>query len=118
MFATIVGVRRQRFMIMPKPNSTAEDSFNTGLRILNMRQAFNIREGITPADCTISDRAVGKPPLTAGPLAGVTVDNDQLGRNFFAAAGWDLETGKPSVESLQRLGYLDEVIVDLYGDAK
>ncbi len=122
MFATIVGVSPSAFHDYAEAITglpfTAEDSFNTGLRILNMRQAFNIREGITPADCTISDRAVGKPPLTAGPLAGVTVDNDQLGRNFFAAAGWDLETGKPSLESLQRLGYLDEVIVDLYGDAK
>ncbi|HHT70286.1 MAG TPA: aldehyde ferredoxin oxidoreductase family protein [Firmicutes bacterium] len=118
MFAPIVGVSPEIFYRYTEAITglpfTPEDSFNTGLRILNMRQAFNLREGIKPADCTISDRAVGKPPLTAGPLAGVTVDNEQLGRNFFATADWDLKTGKPSLESLQKLGYMDEVIKDLY----
>ncbi|QSX09117.1 aldehyde ferredoxin oxidoreductase family protein [Alkalibacter rhizosphaerae] len=85
----------------------------TGLRILNLRQAFNIREGILRKDMSIPSRSVGKPPLTAGPLEGVTVDNERLGENFFEHVGWDKETGKPSKEVLEQLG-LDFVAEDLY----
>lgn len=91
-----------------------KEIMDTGLRILNIRQAFNLREGIMPKDLDIAPRAIGKPPLTAGPLEGVTIDLEKLGRNFFAAADWDYDTGKPSLSSLQRLGHLDEVIEDLY----
>ena len=118
MFAGSVGVTAQAFYdyaqaIIGIPFS-AEDSFTTGLRILNLRQAFNLREGITPTDCTISDRVIGKPPLKEGPVANVTLDEVQLARNFFAAADWDIKTGKPSLKSLRKLGHLDEVIADLY----
>lgn len=92
-----------------------EISFITGLRILNMRHAFNLREGINPNDLTISDRAIGKPPLKEGPLADVTIDIDLLAKNFFTEANWDYETGKPSLDILRKLGGLDEVIEDLYG---
>ncbi|NLM46407.1 MAG: aldehyde ferredoxin oxidoreductase family protein [Firmicutes bacterium] len=93
---------------------TREDSYETGLRILNMRHAFNLREGLKPADFTLSPRAAGKPPLAEGPLAGVEIDTEQLAKNFFLKVEWDLATGKPSPESLQRLGGLDDVIKDLY----
>ena len=120
MFAASVGVTAQAFYdyteaILGIP-FTAEASFATGLRILNMRQAFNLREGITPAACTISRRIVGKPPLKEGPLANVTIDEVQLAHNFFAAADWNRKTGKPSLKSLGKLGHLQEVIRDLYGD--
>ncbi|MBN2061183.1 MAG: aldehyde ferredoxin oxidoreductase family protein [Deltaproteobacteria bacterium] len=91
--------------------------FLVGRRILCMRQAFNLREGLTPADFVITPRAVGSPPQTEGPLAGITVDNDHLGRNFYHALDWEWETGKPKLESLIGLGGLDAVIKDLYGDA-
>lgn len=94
-----------------------EDNINTGKRILNMRHAFNLREGQKPADCKISPRAVGKPPQTKGPVANVTVDNDLTAKNFFNAVNWDMETGKPTLESLKQLGGLDAVIKELYGDA-
>jgi hypothetical protein len=43
------------------------------------------------------------------------VDNEALADNWFAALGWDLATGKPSREGLERLGGLEDVIRDLYG---
>jgi hypothetical protein len=49
-----------------------------------------------------------------GLLADITVYNEQRGRNFFESAGWDVENRKPSLDVLQRLGHLDEVIKDLY----
>lgn len=118
MFMSIVapqGIENEYIQAVTGRRFLGQDNFITGLRILNMRHAFNVREGIKPSDLTISDRALGKPPLTAGPLEGVTIDVDKLARMFFANVGWDMETGKPSLELLQKLG-LKEVIKDLYGE--
>ncbi|MGC8827917.1 MAG: aldehyde ferredoxin oxidoreductase C-terminal domain-containing protein, partial [Anaerolineae bacterium] len=92
-----------------------QDVLRTGARILNMRHAFNLREGFKPADFVIPPRAIGVPPLQAGPLAGVTVNAQRLAENFFHFIGWDMQTGKPSKYSLERLGGMDDVIKDLYG---
>lgn len=91
-----------------------EESIKTGLRIYTMRHAFNLREGIFPKDMKISQRSVGKPPLEAGPLEGVEVDNQLLGKNFFQALGWDHETGMPTKEFLQKIGALEYLVDDLY----
>jgi aldehyde:ferredoxin oxidoreductase len=93
-----------------------ERSTNTGLRIYTMRHAFNLREGITPKDMFITQRAVGKPPLSEGPLKDVEIDNILLGENFFKELGWDPQTGIPSLEALKKLGGLEPVIKDLYGE--
>jgi aldehyde:ferredoxin oxidoreductase len=84
-------------------------------RIMNMRHAFNLREGQKPADFAAPKRSVGEPPQEEGPLAGCRVDHKSLMRNFFAVMNWDEETGKPSRESLESLGGLDDVVQDLYG---
>jgi aldehyde:ferredoxin oxidoreductase len=65
-------------------------------------------------DFKISDRVVGKPPLTEGPVAGITVDHEKLGDNFFGALGWDLKDSVPPEAFLQELGGLENVIQDLY----
>ena len=52
--------------------------------------------------------------MEKGPLAGITVDNELLGDNFYSAMGWDVETGMPSKEFLEEVGGLDCVINDLY----
>ena len=83
-------------------------------RGFTMRTAFNIREGITRKDLFISDRAIGKPPMTYGPLKDVTVDVDKLGDNFFEAMGWYVDTGIPKKETMERLGGLECVIKDIY----
>jgi aldehyde:ferredoxin oxidoreductase len=92
-----------------------EKSKTTGLRIYTMRHAFNLREGITPKDMFITQRAMGKPPLTEGPLKDVEIDNLLLGQNFFNELDWDQETGIPSIDFLKKIGGLDELIEDIYG---
>lgn len=87
---------------------------SAAIRILTMRQAFNQREGLTRTDFKSPARSVGKPPFTTGPTAGGTVDSEALGDNFFAELGWDVKTGRPGREALQRLGGMDDVIDDLY----
>jgi aldehyde:ferredoxin oxidoreductase len=83
---------------------SADEYLRTGERILNLRKAFNVREGLKPEDYKLSDRALGKTPLTNGPLKGVTLDMDALMKEFFDTVGWDLATGGPTPEKMKQLG--------------
>ena len=87
---------------------TIEELLKTGERISNMRHAFNIREGINPLEYHIPGRIMGNPPPKDGPLAGVTVDEETLDREYLTAMDWDVKTTKPSKQKLQELG-LDDV---------
>ncbi len=85
------------------------------VRILTMRHVFNLREGLTPADFAVAPRSVGHPPQEQGPNAGAAVDNEALGKNWFAALGWNWKTGRPSRAALNKLGGMEDVVKDLYG---
>ena len=91
----------------------AEEEKLTGLQIFNMRYAFNLREGLKPADFQLPERCVGTPPQALGPLEDVTVDHKAMIRNFFQAISWDETTGKPSRSSLEKLGGMEDVIAAL-----
>ena len=94
-----------------------EDEVNDlGIRMFNMRHAFNLREGMSRESFPISKRFYESDPPFDGPLAGVKVDKERLADNFFDAINWDKKTLYPSKESLERLGGLDAVIKDLYGE--
>ncbi len=84
------------------------------MRSLNMRQVFNLREGILPRDSVLPARAAGNPPLKEGPQEGRTIDIDRLVHNWYQVMEWDPESGKPSKASLERLGGFRDVIQDLY----
>jgi aldehyde:ferredoxin oxidoreductase len=86
---------------------TREEVDRTGERIANIRQAFNIREGLNMLKFEIPDRIMGKPPKKEGPLAGVTLDKDLINREFLTAMDWDLETAKPSKGKLLELDLED-----------
>ena len=83
---------------------SADECFTAGERILSMRKAFNVREGISAADQRLSARAAGRPPLEGGPLKGVIVDMESMERTFFDLLGWDSVTGGPGAEKLRELG--------------
>ena len=95
---------------------TGEDFNDLGLRSFTIRAAFNLREGLRRKDYTISDRNIGIPPITTGPLEGVTIPNEKLADNFFEAMGWHVGTGVPTKEFLEKVGGLDVVVRDLYPD--
>ncbi|GHT78717.1 aldehyde ferredoxin oxidoreductase [Actinomycetota bacterium] len=86
----------------------------SGFRCFTMRQAFNLREGFGRSDCRLDDRLIGIPALEEGPLAGVVVDVDKMGDNFYKAIGYH-QNGIPKRETLENLGGLEDVIVDIYG---
>lgn len=86
---------------------------NLGMRSIQMRQAFNLREGLTPADFNIPDRAVGKTPQTEGPLTGITVQHEALAAEFFNTIGWDQNTGRPTKKAIRELGGFDDILNEL-----
>ncbi|MBU2511133.1 aldehyde ferredoxin oxidoreductase family protein [bacterium] len=85
-------------------NLSMEDYYQIGLRILSLRKAFNVREGLKQEDSRLPDRAIGTKPLTSGPLKGVTIDIDGMQREFFETVGWDEAIGGPTPARMKELG--------------
>ncbi len=86
---------------------SADDYLKTGERILNLRKAFNLREGVGPEDSRLHPRAAGAEPVKKGPIKGVTLDMEALTRGFCELAGWDYSLGGPPREKLRELGIAD-----------
>ncbi|TET88146.1 MAG: aldehyde ferredoxin oxidoreductase [Desulfobacteraceae bacterium] len=80
------------------------EALEAGARIQTLRQAFNIREGLSPCEIKLPPRMAGIPPKGEGPLAGITIDIDSLRSEYYKAMGWDPGTGYPSGTTLERLG--------------
>ena len=89
---------------------TIEDMLLIGERIQNLRQMFNVKHGIT--QYYINPRAIGKEPQNKGPLKGVSIPLEEMGKQFFTEMGWDPNTGIPKRETLERLE-LDFTLGDL-----
>jgi len=81
---------------------TIEEGLIAGQRMKTLRQAFNIREGVSAKDFKLPERVMVPP--TAGPIAGREVDFDAFRKNFYQALGWDPTTGKPTEQTLRKLG--------------
>jgi aldehyde:ferredoxin oxidoreductase len=94
-------------------NFSWRDMAEAGERIVNLRHAFNLREGINELKRPVPGRIVGKPPQTIGPLAGVTSDIEAQVYWCLGALDWDRVTTKPSKAKLVALG-LDDVAKDLW----
>lgn len=93
-------------------DTTIDELLKTGERIGNLRHAFNLREGLNPLNFKMPDRVLGKPAQTAGPVTGITVDEDILVKEYMETMDWDTKSAKPSKEKLLELG-LDDVAKDL-----
>ena len=86
-------------------NANAWELMKVGERCINMTRAFNIREGMTKADDYLPRRFFT--PFTSGPLEGVSIDEAKLKQaidTYYAMAGWDRESGAPTLAKLQELG--------------
>ena len=88
---------------------TSEDYLEIGRRIQTLRQMFNVKHGIKPAEIRVSPRALGMPPLESGPNKGNRIDLERMRRNYWAEIGWDPETGVPTETCLSELGLADIV---------
>ena len=97
-------------------NLTNDQYLETGERIEQLRQAFNVREGINPIrDWRPHPRVYGNPAFEKGPAKGITVDLDTMSREFYEAFKWDPETGKPAKDHLTQLG-LDDLANEFYDE--
>ena len=94
-------------------NFSLDELVKSGERIANIRHAFNLREGINELNWPVHPRIVGKPPLSTGPLAGVTADIEAQDYWCLGYMDWDRVTTKPSKAKLLSLG-LDDVAKDLW----
>jgi aldehyde:ferredoxin oxidoreductase len=86
---------------------TVQDMLLTGERIANIRQVFNVREGINPVTQPDPQRAYGHPPLPDGTTAGISLDMKQLSQEHLEMMGWTLDAAIPKRETLERLGLYD-----------
>lgn len=84
---------------------TVEEMLRVGELRLNLMRAFNAREGIGRAQDTLPKKLFK--PLKDGATDGVKLSQAEMQRAqdmYYALAGWDVETGTPSVEKLEQLG--------------
>jgi aldehyde:ferredoxin oxidoreductase len=93
---------------------TLDDILLVGERIANVRQAFNMREGVNLIAEPVPERMIGVPPLESGPTADVTVDASMMVAEYLETMDWSLDAGKPSRAKLEELG-LEDVAEVLYG---
>lgn len=83
---------------------TVGEALEAGRRIETVRQAFNLREGLSPEYFNMPKRMIEAPK--SGPLAGRNFDFDTLRKRYYEVIGWDTETGKPSDKTIADLGIM------------
>jgi aldehyde:ferredoxin oxidoreductase len=85
---------------------TERDLLECGERIQDLRNAFNVREGLRPRDFAPHPRMIGEGDglLASGPLAGVRVPLAQLKRDYYDAMHWDAESGRLRRDRAEQLG--------------
>ncbi len=93
-------------------NWSLQDAFTLGRRIVNLLRVFNLRHGLRIEDERPSKR-YGSVPVD-GPAQGKNIMErwSWMVANYYRLMGWDLKTGKPLPETLEKLG-LAEIIKDL-----
>ena len=80
---------------------TPEEYMEIGGRIQTLRQAFNIKHGITPKSFVVPDRALGREPLAEGANKGRSVDIEPMMRDYWRLFGWDETSGRPTEEVIK-----------------
>ena len=89
-------------------NFTREEAFAVGERVVNLERLINMKRGLTIAD----DLDVG-PRLLEAPLKGAAKGISiapylrMLVEEYYECMGWERHSGKPTPETLKRLGLDD-----------
>jgi aldehyde:ferredoxin oxidoreductase len=83
-----------------------EELLTVGERRLNMLRAFNAREGINRRQDKLPERFF-REGLRGGPSDGWVVKKDEFEAaldEYYRQSGWDVKTGTPTRETLEKLG--------------
>jgi aldehyde:ferredoxin oxidoreductase len=83
---------------------TPDEYMEIGKRVQTLRQMFNVKHGVEPMSYKISGRISGDPPLEQGPLAGITLDIENMIQKYWEVFDWDSRTGVPTAETIDKLG--------------
>lgn len=74
-----------------------------GERCSNVERVLNVREGLRRSHDVLPRRLLDE-PMPEGPTEGETVDLEPMLDAFYAACGWDIESGIPTADKLRNLG--------------
>ena len=89
-----------------------EDMMRCGERGWNLKRAINNRMGLTRENDKLPKALLE--PLKEGGAEGYIIPFEEMLAAYYAARGWDPETGRPTKEKLASLG-LGDVAKDLWG---
>ncbi len=81
------------------------DILAVGERAQVLSRIFNLREGFTAADDRLPRRVMKA--FADGPLVGIEITPEKLQwaiHRYYELMGWDAETGRPSPETIDKLG--------------
>jgi aldehyde:ferredoxin oxidoreductase len=81
---------------------TADDLLNLGKRIVTLKRMLNIHRGVTRADDILPPLLLK--PFKEGGTEGNVPNVDALLKGAYSEYGWDPGTGKPTPETITRLG--------------
>ena len=85
-----------------------DDLVKTGKRIHAVLHAFNLREGFKPGDYLMPPRVEGKPPFKVGAFKDLTLDLEELKRQFYEEGmGFDFKTGEIPKDKIKEFGLQD-----------
>lgn len=88
-----------------------EEMLANGERAWNLKRAINNRMGIGRGNDRLPQHLMK--PLAGGGAAGYTPPLEEMLEAYYAARGWDAESGKPTPERLRTLG-LEWVIPEIW----
>ncbi len=83
-------------------NLTLDDLMRCGERAWNLKRLINLRLGLTRANDTLPAPLLR--PYADGGAADYVIPFDQMMSAYYAARGWDAETGRPNMKKLLELG--------------
>lgn len=83
-------------------NKTLDEMMECAERVINLERLFNAKEGFGRKDEKLPVRLTDE-PAPDGLGKGLVVNPDVMLDEFYEAMGWDIETGQPREETLQRL---------------
>lgn len=95
---------------------TADDLVEASLRIRNLERSYECLEGRTRENDTIPEKEFNN-PVSRGTWKGMILEKDGFERmkdEYYTLRGWDLKTGVPTKETLEKYG-LEDVVEKLMG---
>lgn len=95
-------------------NWKLEDMMRSGERAWNLKRIINIRMGLSRSNDKLPK--VFLEPYQEGGAQGFVLDFPAMLDAYYAARGWDQESGKPVREKLIELG-LDEFLSDIWSES-